>query len=137
MMLSKPARRVDEFIEQLLPILEPGDIIIAAATPLSGYHSADQGSRIRVPVHRDGGFRGEGRRAPWSLDHLRLAARWPHVKDIFQKSLRGRGRDSLLRLGSEKRRRPYVKDGHTAIEYGDMQLICEAYQPDEGRLGCP
>jgi 6-phosphogluconate dehydrogenase len=56
-------------------------------------------------------------------------AAWPHVKDIFQ-AIAAKVEDGTCpaATGSAKwRAGHYVKMVHNGIEYGDMQLICEAY----------
>ncbi len=62
---------------------------------------------------------------------------WPHVKEIFQAiAAKGGGWDSVLRLGGgENGAGHYVKMVHNGIEYGDMQLIGEAYQLLKDGLG--
>ncbi len=58
------------------------------------------------------------------------SAAWPHVKTDFPghcRQGRTQGGHPLLRMGRRAGPGHYVKMVHNGIEYGDMQLICEAY----------
>ena len=115
MMLVKAGKPVDEFIEQLIPHLEPGDIIIDGGNSLF----EDTNRRVKyveskgllyVGTGVSGGEEG-ARRGPSIMPGGSPAA-WPHVKDIFQARFReGRRRCSLLRLGRRRRRGPLCEDG--------------------------
>lgn len=132
MMLVKAGQPVDDFIEQLLPYLEPGDIII------DGGNSLYQDSSRRTQYLESKGmhFIGTGvsggeegaRRGPSIMPGGSNAA-WPHVKDIFQ-SISAKVDDGVPCCDwvGEEGAGHYVKMVHNGIEYGDMQLICEAYQ---------
>ncbi len=131
MMLVKAGAPVDEFIEQLIPHLEPGDIII------DGGNSLYQDSMRRTKYLESKGllFIGTGvsggeegaRRGPSIMPGGSPAA-WPHVKEIFQ-SVAAKVADGspCCDWVGENGAGHYVKMVHNGIEYGDMQLICEAY----------
>ncbi len=131
MMLVKAGAPVDEFIEQLTPHLEPGDIII------DGGNSLYQDSMRRTKYLESKGllFIGTGvsggeegaRRGPSIMPGGSPAA-WPHVKEIFQ-SVAAKVADGspCCDWVGENGAGHYVKIVHNGIEYGDMQLICEAY----------
>ncbi len=139
MMLVKAGAAVDEFIEQLLPHLESGDIII------DGGNSLYQDSVRRTKYLESKGllFIGTGvsggeegaRRGPSIMPGGSPAA-WPHVKEIFQ-SVAAKGEDGSACCDwvGENGAGHYVKMVHNGIEYGDMQLICEAYHLMSEGLG--
>src|SRR5271168_3849885 len=136
MMLVKAGHAVDEFIEQLLPLLEPGDIIIDGGNSLF----EDTNRRVKyceskgllyVGTGVSGGE--EGARHGPSIMPGGSPAAWPHVKDIFQ-SIAAKVTDAgggeaapCCDWVGEGGAGHYVKMVHNGIEYGDMQLICEAY----------
>ncbi len=139
MMLVKAGSAVDEFIEQLLPFLEPGDIII------DGGNSLFQDSIRRTKYLEEKGllFVGtgvsggeEGARHGPSIMPGGSPAAWPHVKDIFQ-SVAAKVEDGTPCCDwvGENGAGHYVKMVHNGIEYGDMQLICEAYNLMAAGLG--
>jgi 6-phosphogluconate dehydrogenase len=131
MMLVKAGAPVDEFIEQLIPYLEPGDIIIDGGNSLF-----DDTNRRQKYVESKGllyigtGVSGgeEGARKGPSIMPGGSPAAWPHVKDIFQAvSAKVEGNVPCCDWVGEMGAGHYVKMVHNGIEYGDMQLICEAY----------
>src|SRR5215813_9981861 len=139
MLMVKAGKPVDEFIEHLLPHLEPGDIIIDGGNSLY----EDTARRVKY-VESKGllyigtGVSGgeEGARHGPSIMPGGSPAAWPHVKDIFQ------GIAAKVDNGvpccdwvGENGAGHYVKMVHNGIEYGDMQLICEAYQLLRDGLG--
>src|SRR5580693_8583271 len=139
MMLVKAGLAVDEFIEQLLPHLEPGDIII------DGGNSLFQDTIRRTKYVESKGllFIGtgvsggeEGARNGPSIMPGGSPAAWPHVKDIFQ-SIAAKVEDGTPCCDwvGENGAGHYVKMVHNGIEYGDMQLICEAYNIMKNGLG--
>ena len=134
MLLVKAGQAVDDFIEQLLPYLEPGDIII------DGGNSLYQDSMRRTAYLESKGFQfigtgvsggEEGARRGPSIMPGGSKSAWPHVKDIFQ-SISAKVDDGAPCCDwvGEDGAGHYVKMVHNGIEYGDMQLICEAYQLD-------
>src|SRR6187401_2677720 len=139
MMLVKAGKPVDELIEQLVPLLEPGDIIIDGGNSLF-----DDTNRRQKYVENKGllyigtGVSGgeEGARRGPSIMPGGSPAAWPHVKAIFQ------GVAAKVEDGTpccdwvgEQGAGHYVKMVHNGIEYGDMQLICEAYDLMSRGLG--
>src|ERR1700760_1761791 len=139
MLMVKAGKPVDEFIEHLLPHLEAGDIIIDGGNSLF----EDTARRVKY-VESKGllyvgtGVSGgeEGARHGPSIMPGGSPAAWPHVKDIFQgiAAKVDNGTPCCDWVG-ENGAGHYVKMVHNGIEYGDMQLICEAYQLLRDGLG--
>ena len=143
MMLVKAGQPVDDFIEKLIPLLEPGDIIIDGGN--SNYEDS-----IRRTAHVESkgllfigtGVSGgeEGARHGPAIMPGGSPAAWPHVKDIFQaiaaKVPEGdpNGAPCCDWVG-ENGAGHFVKMVHNGIEYGDMQIIAEAYQIMKEGLG--
>jgi 6-phosphogluconate dehydrogenase len=130
MMLVKAGKPVDEFIEQLVPHLAPGDIIIDGGNSLFD----DTNRRVKyceskgllyVGTGVSGGE--EGARHGPSIMPGGSPAAWPHVKDIFQAVAAKVDGAPCCDWVGEGGAGHYVKMVHNGIEYGDMQLICEAY----------
>lgn len=131
MMLVKAGQAVDDFIEQLIPYLEPGDIIIDGGNS----HFPDTIRRTKyveskgllyigtgVSGGEEGALKGPSIMPGGSPDA------WPHVKPIFQ-AIAAKVEDGTPCcdwVGSDGAGH-FVKMVHNGIEYGDMQLICEAY----------
>ncbi|WP_298636889.1 decarboxylating NADP(+)-dependent phosphogluconate dehydrogenase [uncultured Umboniibacter sp.] len=135
-LLVKAGGAVDAVIEELLPLVDEGDLII----DLGNSHFPDTQRRWEAMqksgVHFIGsGVSGgeEGARTGPSIMPGGDAAAWPMIKDIFQSiSAKVDGAPCCDWVGSGAAGH-YVKMVHNGIEYGDMQLICEAYQLlDEG-----
>ena len=139
MMLVKAGGPVDEFIEQLLPHLAPGDIIIDGGNSLfedtnrRQKHVESRGL-LYVGTGVSGGEEG-ARRGPSIMPGGSPAA-WPHVKEIFQAvSAKVEDGSPCCDWVGEMGAGHYVKMVHNGIEYGDMQLICEAYHLMKVGLG--
>lgn len=129
-LLVKAGKPVDAFIEQLLPHLEKGDIII------DGGNSHFPDSNRRYEDLKDKGilFVGsgvsggeEGARHGPSLMPGGHPDAWPHIKEIFQSIAAKTDGEPCCDWVGEAGAGHYVKMVHNGIEYGDMQLICEAY----------
>jgi len=130
MILVKAGSAIDSFIKQLLPLLSPGDLII------DGGNSEYQDTARRCDELQAKGllFVGsgvsggeEGARYGPSLMPGGHQAAWPLIKDIFQSiSAKADGEPCCDWVG-EGGAGHFVKMVHNGIEYGDMQLICEAY----------
>jgi 6-phosphogluconate dehydrogenase len=139
MMLVKAGKAVDEFIEQLLPHLEPGDIIIDGGNSLFDDTSrrvkyCESKGLLYVGTGVSGGE--EGARNGPSIMPGGSPAAWPHVKEIFQGvSAKVEGNVPCCDWVGEGGAGHYVKMVHNGIEYGDMQLICEAYNIMKHGLG--
>jgi len=129
MMLVKAGKPVDDFIEQLLPHLEAGDIIIDGGN--SQYDDSirrakylDEKGFLFVGSGVSGGE--EGARYGPSIMPGGNPKAWPHLKDIFQSISAKVGDEACCDWVGESGAGHYVKMVHNGIEYGDMQLCCEA-----------
>ncbi|HTV08663.1 MAG TPA: decarboxylating NADP(+)-dependent phosphogluconate dehydrogenase [Candidatus Aquilonibacter sp.] len=139
MIMVKAGDVVDQTIDQLVPYLEKGDIIIDGGNSLF----TDSNRRTKALAEKGILFIGtgvsggeEGARFGPSIMPGGNPAAWPHVKDIFQ-SIAAKVEDGTPCCDwvGEDGAGHYVKMVHNGIEYGDMQLICEAYQLLEDGLG--
>jgi 6-phosphogluconate dehydrogenase len=137
--MVKAGAAVDELIGELLPHLERGDIIIDCGNSLF----EDTARRAKylegkgllfIGAGVSGG--GEGARTGPSIMPGGSKAAWPRVKDIFQ-AIAAKAEDGAPCCDwvGENGAGHYVKMVHNGIEYGDMQLICEAYQLMQEGLG--
>lgn len=130
MLMVKAGTVVDAFIEQLVPLLEKGDIIIDGGNSLytdTERRTRDLGEKglLYIGTGISGGE--EGARTGPSIMPGGNPAAWPHVQDIFQAiAAQVNGKPCCEWVG-EGGAGHYVKMVHNGIEYGDMQLICEAY----------
>ncbi len=130
MLMVKAGAVVDSFIDMLLPHLEHGDIIIDGGNSL--YTDTDRRTRalagqgiLFVGTGISGGEEG-ARKGPSIMPGGNPEA-WPHVRDIFRAiAARVDGEPCCDWVGKEGAGH-FVKMVHNGIEYGDMQLICEAY----------
>ena len=139
MLMVKAGETVDHMIESLVPYLEPGDILIDGGNS----HFPDTNRRTKALAGKGLLFIGTGvsggeegaRRGPSIMPGGNPAA-WPHVKDIFQ-SIAAKVADGAPCCDwvGEDGAGHFVKMVHNGIEYGDMQLICEAYQLLRDGLG--
>lgn len=139
MLMVKAGQPVDDFIEKLFPYLEAGDIIIDGGNshfPDTIRRTAYVESKglLYIGTGVSGGEEG-ALKGPSMMPGGSPAA-WPHVKPIFQ------GISAKVEDGSpccewvgENGAGHFVKMVHNGIEYGDMQLICEAYQLMKDLLG--
>jgi 6-phosphogluconate dehydrogenase len=132
MLMVKAGKAVDDFIEQLIPHLEAGDIIIDGGNT----HFPDTDRRTAYLESKGLLFIGtgvsggeEGALTGPSIMPGGSPAAWPHVKEIFQNiSAKVDDGSPCCDWVGEKGAGHFVKMVHNGIEYGDMQLICEAYQ---------
>ncbi|WFD23985.1 hypothetical protein MEQU1_002682 [Malassezia equina] len=129
-LLVKAGAAVDAFIEQLLPHLEEGDIIIDGGNS----HFPDTNRRCQEIeakglLYVGSGVSGgeEGARHGPSLMPGGSEAAWPHIKEIFQKTAAQSDGEPCCDWVGTGGSGHYVKMVHNGIEYGDMQLIAEAY----------
>lgn len=139
MMLVKAGQAVDDFIEQLIPLLEPGDIIIDGGNSLfTDTNRRTQYVESKGLLYVGSGVSGgeEGARHGPSLMPGGSPAAWPSIKPIFQ-SIAAKVEDGspCCDWVGEGGAGHYVKMVHNGIEYGDMQLICEAYALMQSGLG--
>jgi 6-phosphogluconate dehydrogenase len=131
MLMVKAGDPVDEFIDQLTPYLEPGDIIIDGGNS----HFPDSQRRFEALKAKGLLFIGagisggeEGARHGPSIMPGGNHEGWRHVKDIFQAiAAKSEDGEPCCEWVGEGGAGHYVKMVHNGIEYGDMQLICEAY----------
>ncbi len=132
MMMVKAGDVVDQTIHQLLPYLEKGDIIIDGGNSLytdSNRRTKDLGEKgiLFVGTGVSGGE--EGARFGPSIMPGGNPEAWPHVKEIFQAiSAQVEDGTPCCDWVGEAGAGHYTKMVHNGIEYGDMQLIGEAYQ---------
>jgi 6-phosphogluconate dehydrogenase len=139
MLMVKAGSAVDDFIELLLPHLEPGDLIIDGGNS----HFPDTIRRTKYLESKGFLFIGtgvsggeEGARFGPSIMPGGSPKAWPLVKDIFQAiSAKTPDGSPCCDWVGENGAGHYVKMTHNGIEYGDMQLICEAYQLMKEGLG--
>ena len=132
MMMVKAGEAVDNMIEQLLKVLEPGDIIIDGGNS----HFPDTARRTAYVESKGLYYIGtgvsggeEGALKGPSMMPGGSPAAWPYVKPIFQ-AICAKVEDGspCCDWVGENGAGHFVKMVHNGIEYGDMQLICEAYQ---------
>jgi 6-phosphogluconate dehydrogenase len=139
MMLVKAGKPVDEFIDLLIPLLEPGDIIIDGGNSffedtVRRYAECKAKGILFVGSGVSGGE--EGARHGPSLMPGGAPEAWPHIKAIFQSiAAKVDGGVPCCDWVGEGGAGHFVKMVHNGIEYGDMQLICEAYQLLSAGLG--
>jgi 6-phosphogluconate dehydrogenase len=141
MLLVKAGPAVDEFIDKLIPLLEPGDVIIDGGNT----HFADTERRttyveskglLYIGTGVSGGEEG-ALKGPSIMPGGSEQA-WPLVQPIFQAIAAKVGPNNDIPCCDWVGPRGaghYVKMVHNGIEYGDMQLICEAYWLMKNALG--
>ena len=130
MLMVRAGDPVDQLIEQLTPMLSPGDIIIDGGNS----HYGDTNRRV-VAVAGSGlhflglGISGgeEGARHGPSIMPGGDPQAWPAVQAIFQAIAARVDDQPCCQWVGEAGSGHYVKMVHNGIEYGDMQLISEAY----------
>jgi 6-phosphogluconate dehydrogenase len=131
MLMVKAGPAVDAVIDDLLAVLDPGDIIIDGGNS----HYTDTIRRtVRIEaaglLHVGTGVSGgeEGARHGPSIMPGGSPAAWPHVQGIFQDIAAkvADGTPCCDWVGSDGAGH-FVKMVHNGIEYGDMQVIAEAY----------
>ena len=138
-LMVKAGPVVDKFIEQLLPHLEEGDIVIDGGNS----HFPDTVRRVEELGEKGILFIGtgisggeEGARFGPSIMPGGNPEAWPHVKEILQSiAAKTPDGDPCCDWVGDGGAGHYVKMVHNGIEYGDMQLIGEAYHLLQGGLG--
>ncbi len=140
MLMIKAGQPVDDFIEKLIPLLDQGDVIIDGGN--SNYRDS-----IRRTAYLESkglffigtGISGgeEGARFGPSIMPGGSSKAWPLVKPIFQSIAARAGKldEPCCDWVGENGAGHYVKMVHNGIEYGDMQLIAEAYHLMKDGLG--
>ena len=132
MLMVKAGPPVDDFIEQLLPYLEDGDIIIDGGNshfPDTNRRTeyAESKGKLYIGTGVSGGEEG-ALRGPSIMPGGSPDA-WAHVKPIFQKIAAHTDDGSpCCDWVGQNGAGHFVKMVHNGIEYGDMQMICETYQ---------
>ena len=131
MLMVKAGDSVDQTIEHVLPYLEAGDIIIDGGNSLftdSNRRTADLAAKSILFIGTGVSGGEEGARFGPSIMPGGNPAAWPHVKAIFQ-AIAAKVEDGTPCCDwvGEGGAGHFVKMVHNGIEYGDMQLICEAY----------
>ena len=131
MFMIKAGDAVDSFIDMCLPFLDKGDIIIDGGNS----HFPDSDRRCKELKEKGICFIGagisggeEGARNGPSIMPGGNSEGWPHVKKIFQDiCAKSDDNEPCCDWVGDGGAGHYVKMVHNGIEYGDMQLICEAY----------
>jgi len=138
-MMVKAGGAVDLLIEQLLPLLDDGDILIDGGNshfPDTARRTAyvESQGKLYVGIGVSGGE--EGALTGPSMMPGGSPAAWESVKPVFQ-SICAKVEDGTPCCDwvGENGAGHFVKMVHNGIEYGDMQLICEAYQLMRDLLG--
>ena len=139
MLMVKAGEAVDAFIENLLPSLEDGDIIIDGGNS----HFPDTIRRTELVESRGKLYIGtgvsggeEGALLGPSLMPGGSPAAWQHIKPIFQRiAAKAPDGQPCCEWMGENGAGHFVKMTHNGIEYGDMQMICETYQMLKDGLG--
>ena len=138
-LLIKAGAAVDELIERLQPMLQPGDILIDGGNSL--YTDTIRRTRLAEAnglLYVGSGVSGgeEGALHGPSLMPGGSAAAWPHIQPIFQAicARTPEGEPCCDWMGEDGAGH-FVKMVHNGIEYGDMQLIAESYDLMKRGLG--
>ncbi|GMV90270.1 MAG: 6-phosphogluconate dehydrogenase, decarboxylating [Candidatus Hydrogenedentota bacterium] len=139
MMLVKAGKPVDDFIEQLIPHLEKGDIIIDGGNShfpdtIRRAEYCESKGLLYIGTGVSGGEEG-ALKGPSIMPGGSPEA-WEHVKPIFQ-GISAKTDDGIPCCDwvGEGGAGHFVKMVHNGIEYGDMQMICETYQLMKQGLG--
>ena len=130
MLMVKAGKPVDDLIEQVAPLLERGDIIIDGGNS----HFSDTMRRTAYAeslglLYVGAGISGgeEGALKGPSIMPGGSERAWEYIKPIFQSIAAQEDGNPCCEWIGENGAGHFVKMVHNAIEYGDMQLICEAY----------
>ena len=138
MLMVKAGQPVDDFIDQLIPYLETGDIVIDGGNS----HFPDSIRRTKSLAKKGLFFIGagvsggeEGARYGPSIMPGGAQDAWPSVRPIFQAICAKVGEEPCCDWVGQDGAGHYVKMVHNGIEYGDMQVICEVYHIMRDMLG--
>ncbi|NLI53923.1 MAG: decarboxylating NADP(+)-dependent phosphogluconate dehydrogenase [Clostridiales bacterium] len=139
MLMVKAGQPVDDYIESLLALLDPGDVIIDGGNshfPDTIRRTAYVESKGLLYIGTGVSGGEEGALKGPSMMPGGSSAAWPLVKPIFQAiCAKVDGDVPCCDWVGENGAGHFVKMVHNGIEYGDMQLICEAYQLMRDVLG--
>ncbi len=139
MLMVKAGGAVDAFIDQVLPLLEDGDIIIDGGNShfpdtIRRTEYVEGKGKLYIGTGVSGGE--EGALLGPSIMPGGSPKAWPAVKPIFQKiSAQTDSGEACCDWVGEDGAGHFVKMVHNGIEYGDMQMICETYQMMKVGLG--
>jgi len=136
--ITKAGKAVDQFIDQLVELLEAGDIIIDGGNSEHGDTTRRCAAlREKGILYVGSGVSGgeEGARYGPSLMPGGDVEAWPHIKPIFQSIAAKVDGESCCDWVGQGGAGHFVKMVHNGIEYGDMQLIAEAYHLMKSVLG--
>ncbi len=139
MLMVKAGKPVDDFIDKVLPLLEQGDILIDGGNShfpdtIRRCQYVESKGLLYVGTGVSGGEEG-ALKGPSMMPGGSPTA-WLHVQPIFQ-AICAHVEDGspCCDWVGEGGAGHFVKMVHNGIEYGDMQLICEAYQLMRDYLG--
>ncbi len=138
MLMIRAGTAVDEMIAQLIPFLEPGDIIVDGGNSnyedtMRRFSELESKGFLFVGTGISGGE--EGALTGPSIMPGGSEAAWPHVKPIFQAiAAKVDNQSPCCEWVGPSGSGHFVKMVHNGIEYGDMQLISEVYQIMRDRL---
>ncbi|GAB6139323.1 decarboxylating NADP(+)-dependent phosphogluconate dehydrogenase [Methylosoma difficile] len=138
MLMVKAGEVVDQYIDKLVPLLSAGDIIVDGGNSLfTDTNRRTQALAAQNIYYIGTGVSGgeEGARHGPSIMPGGNPAAWPTVKPIFQAISAHVNNDPCCEWVGDNGAGHYVKMVHNGIEYGDMQLICEAYKLLSDGLG--
>jgi 6-phosphogluconate dehydrogenase len=138
MLLVQAGRAVDAVLDALVPLLEPGDVVIDGGNS----HVDDTVRRERALREHGLLFQGTGvsggeegaRHGPSIMPGGPMAA-WEATKDVLQAIAAQVDGEPCAQWMGEDGAGHFVKMVHNGIEYGDMQLIAEAYHVMGAVLG--
>ncbi len=139
MMMVKAGKPVDLCIEQVLPLLDDGDIIIDGGNShfpdtVRRTELVESQGKLYIGTGVSGGE--EGALLGPSIMPGGSPKAWEAVKPIFQKiSAHTDAGEPCCDWVGEGGAGHFVKMVHNGIEYGDMQMICETYQMMKQGLG--
>ncbi|MDD5115100.1 MAG: decarboxylating NADP(+)-dependent phosphogluconate dehydrogenase, partial [Methylobacter sp.] len=131
MLMVKAGEVVDQYIDKLVPLLSAGDIIVDGGNSLfTDTNRRTLALKEKQILYVGAGVSGgeEGARNGPSIMPGGNKAAWPAVKPIFQAIAAQVDGEPCCQWVGDNGAGHYVKMVHNGIEYGDMQLICEAYQ---------
>jgi 6-phosphogluconate dehydrogenase len=139
MMMVKAGQAVDDLINQLVPLLDKGDILIDGGNShfpdtIRRTKALEEKGLLYIGTGVSGGEEG-ALKGPSIMPGGSPAA-WPAVKPIFQ-AIAAKVEDGTPCCDwvGDNGAGHFVKMVHNGIEYGDMQLICESYQIMKELLG--
>ena len=139
MMMIRAGQAVDDMISQLLPLLEPGDVIIDGGNSyfkdtIRRTAEVTEKGLLYVGTGVSGGEEG-ALNGPCLMPGGNKEA-WKLLQPIFTAiSAKVEGDIPCCEWIGENGAGHFVKMVHNGIEYGDMQLICEAYQMMRDGMG--